>query len=69
MGKKQEAMEGFRAAIRLRPDFVLAHYGLGMLLKTVGDPSAEGELAKARLLNQYVAQPLGRGVVGLSEPP
>ena len=40
-----------------------------MLLKNVGDPSADGELAKARLLNQYVAQLLGRGVVGLSEPP
>ena len=69
MGKKQEAMEGFRAAIRLRPDFVMAHYALGMLLKAAGDPSAEGELARARLLNQYVAQPLGRGAVGLSEPP
>jgi len=68
LGRTQEAIEAFRTAIRLRPDFVMGHYGLGILLKTMGDRSAEEELAKARLLNQYVAQPLGRGVVGPSKP-
>ena len=67
LGRTQEAIEAFRRTIRLRPDFVLGHYGLGLLLKTLGDPSAEEELAKARLLNQYVAQPLGRDVVGSGE--
>ncbi len=61
--KTQQAIAAFRTAIRLRPDFVLGHYGLGLALKTVGDPSAEEELAKARLLDHYVAQPLGRNVL------
>ncbi len=68
LGRREEAIAAFRTAIRLRPDFVMGHYGLGILLKTAGDPAAEGELAKAELLNQYVAQPLGRGVLGASEP-
>ncbi len=68
MGRTQEAMAAFRTAIRLRPDFVLGHYALGLLLKASGDPSGEEELAKARLLNQYVAQPLGRGVLAPSQP-
>jgi len=67
LGRTQEAIEAFRTAIRLRPDFVLGHYALGALLKTLGDPAGEDELAKARLLNQFVAQPLGRDVVGSSE--
>jgi len=67
LGRTQEAIAAFRAAIRLRPDFVLGHYALGVLLKTLGDPAAENELAKARLLNQFVAQPLGRDVVGSGE--
>lgn len=67
LGRTQEAIAAFRSAIRLRPDFVLGHYALGVLLKTLGDPGAEDELAKARLLNQFVAQPLGRDVVGSSE--
>jgi enediyne biosynthesis protein E4 len=63
LGKKQESIAAFRTAIRLRPDFVLGHYGLGLMLKAVGDPSASEELAKAQLLNKYVAQPLGRDVL------
>jgi hypothetical protein len=38
----------------------MGHYGLGILLRKMGDPRAEKELVKARLLGQYVAQPLGR---------
>jgi len=67
LGKTQEAIAAFRTAIRLRPDFVMGHYALGLLLKASGDPSGEDELAKARLLNQYVAQPLGRGVLAPSQ--
>ena len=67
LGKSEEAIAAFRAAIRLRPEFVMGHYALGLLLKSVGDPSAEAELAKARLLNQYVAQPLGRDALGSPE--
>ena len=59
-GKNGEAMQAFRTGIRLRPDFVMAHFGLAVVLKAVGDPSADEELRKAQLLNQYVAQPLGR---------
>ena len=68
LGRTREAIESFRRTIRLRPDFVMGHYGLWLLLNTLGDPSAEEELAKARLLNRYVAQPLGRGVVESSPP-
>jgi tetratricopeptide (TPR) repeat protein len=67
LGRRQEAIAAFRTAIRLRPDFVLGHYGLGLMLKTAGDPSAEEELAKAQLLSRYVAQPLGRDVLGPKE--
>ncbi|MFB3921540.1 MAG: tetratricopeptide repeat protein [Terriglobia bacterium] len=67
LGKTQQAIAAFRTAIRLRPDFVMGHYALGLLLKSVGDPSAEEELAKARLLEQYVAQPLGRDVLRPTE--
>jgi len=68
-GKKQEAIEAFRTAIRLRPDFVMAHYGLGLALRSAGDTTAEEELRKARLLEQYVAQPLGRDdTAAFSEP-
>jgi tetratricopeptide (TPR) repeat protein len=63
MGRTQDAIAAFRTAIRLRPDFVLGHYGLGLLLRSTGDASAESELARARLLKQYVAQPLGRDVL------
>jgi hypothetical protein len=34
-----------------------------MLLKSTGDPASADELAKAQLLKQYVAQPLGRDVL------
>ena len=68
LGKKSEAIQALRVALRLRPDFSTGHYALGLLLRSVGDASAEEELAKARLLNQYVAQPLGRGVVEATKP-
>jgi tetratricopeptide (TPR) repeat protein len=68
LGRTPEAIAAFRTAIRLRPDFVMGHFALGVLLKTLGDPSAEEELARARLLNQYVAQPLGRGVLTPGPP-
>jgi tetratricopeptide (TPR) repeat protein len=68
-GKKQEAVEAFREVIKLRPDFVMGHYGLALILKSMGDPEAEEELRKAHLLNQYVAQPLGRsGTDGAVKP-
>jgi enediyne biosynthesis protein E4 len=63
MGEDSKAATAFRTAIRLRPDFVMGHYGLGILLRKMGDPGAEEELAKARLLGQYVAQPLGRKIM------
>ena len=63
LGKKSEAIAAFRTAIRLRPDFALGHYGIGIMLKREGDPGAAAELAKAQLLNKYVAQPLGRDVL------
>jgi tetratricopeptide (TPR) repeat protein len=67
LGRIREAVAAFRAAIRLRPDFVMSHYGLGILLRKTGDPTAEEELTKARLLGQYVAQPLGRTVLAPAE--
>jgi tetratricopeptide (TPR) repeat protein len=69
LGRTAEAITAFRTVIRLRPDFVMGHYALGLLLKIQGDPSSEAELAKARLLNQYVAQPLGRAVLAPRPPP
>jgi protein O-GlcNAc transferase len=67
-GKKREAVKAFRAAIRLRPDFGMAHFGLAVVLKGIGDPAADEELRKAQLLNQYVAQPLGRNAQKLADP-
>jgi tetratricopeptide (TPR) repeat protein len=67
LGRDREAVAAFRAAIRIRPDFVMGHYGLGILLHKTGDPAAEEELAKARLLDLYVAQPLGRAVLAPAE--
>ena len=67
LGRDREAVAAFRAAVRIRPDFVMGHYGLGILLRKAGDPAAEEELAKARLLDQYVAQPLGRAVLAPAE--
>jgi len=32
-GKNGDAMQAFRTAIRLRPDFVMAHFGLAVVLK------------------------------------
>jgi tetratricopeptide (TPR) repeat protein len=49
-----EAAQAFRLSIRLHPGFALAHLGLGLVLKASNDPSAEEELAKARLLNKLV---------------
>jgi hypothetical protein len=62
-------MQAFRTAIRLRPDFVMAHFGLAVVLKGIGDPAADEELRKAQLLNQYVAQPLGRNPSKMAHPP
>jgi enediyne biosynthesis protein E4 len=68
LGRTQEAVAAFRTAIRLRPDFVMGHYALGHLLRNAGDPSAEEELTKARLLKEYVAQPLGRDILEPESP-
>ncbi len=35
-GRYREAMEHFRAAIRSRPDFAIAHYNLGLALERLG---------------------------------
>jgi tetratricopeptide (TPR) repeat protein len=67
LGREREAIAAFRTAVRLRPDFEMGHYGLGIVLRKVGDPVAEEELAKAQLLDRYVAQPLGRGVLPADE--
>jgi len=63
LGEDSKAVTAFRTAIRLRPDFLMGHYGLGLLLRKMGAPGADEELARARLLGQYVAQPLGRKVM------
>jgi tetratricopeptide (TPR) repeat protein len=68
-GKNREAMQAFRAAVRLRPDFVMAHFGLAVVLKAMDDPAAAEELRKAHLLSQYVAQPLGRNLPEMAPPP
>ena len=68
-GKNREAMEAFRSVIRLRPDFVMGHFGLAVVLKAMGDPAAAEELRKAHLLDQYVAQPLGRSLSEMAPPP
>jgi tetratricopeptide (TPR) repeat protein/2-polyprenyl-3-methyl-5-hydroxy-6-metoxy-1,4-benzoquinol methylase len=36
-GKLAEAVDGYRAALALRPDFVVAHYNLATALKALGD--------------------------------
>src|SRR2546429_7088043 len=68
-GKNREAMEAFRSVIRLRPDFVMGHFGLAVVLKAMGDPAAAEELRKAQLLTKYVAQPLGRSISEMAPPP
>ncbi|MGH9429092.1 MAG: tetratricopeptide repeat protein [Terriglobia bacterium] len=55
-GKTSEAIESFRSAIRLHPGFVLAHYGLGLVLHLAGDPSAEAQLRKAELMKRLAPQ-------------
>ena len=54
LGKATEAVESFRMAVRLRPGFVLAESGLGLALKIAGDPSAERQLQKARLMEELI---------------
>ena len=46
----------------------MAHFGLAVVLKAMGDPAAAEELRKAHLLNQYVAQPLGRSLSEMAPP-
>jgi hypothetical protein len=53
-GKTTEAIECFRTAIRLRPGFALAHYGLGLALHLAGDPAAEEQLRKAELMKGFM---------------
>jgi tetratricopeptide (TPR) repeat protein len=65
-GKTTEAIECFRAAIRLRPGFALAHYGLGLVLQLAGDPSAEEQLRKAELMKDLM--PL-KGNINRTVPP
>jgi len=54
LNRLPEAAQAFRLSIRLHPGFALAHMGLGLVLKASNDPSAEEELAKARLLAKLV---------------
>jgi tetratricopeptide (TPR) repeat protein len=54
-GSMQEAIECFRAAIRLRPSFVKAQAELAKALQGVGDPSADDEWKKAELLEIFFA--------------
>ena len=56
VGRTGEAIEAFRMATRLQPTFAAAYEGLGQLLKQAGDPAAEEELRKAKLLNEMLPQ-------------
>jgi hypothetical protein len=55
-GKVLDAIESLRMAIRLRPGFVLAHYGLGLVLRHAGHPSADDQLRKAELIKRMSPQ-------------
>jgi Flp pilus assembly protein TadD len=52
--RTEEAIEAFHAAIRLRPTLGVSHYGLAVLLRSKGEPSAEEEFRKARELQELV---------------
>ena len=47
-GEFRDAVDGFRAALRLRPDYAAARYGLARALSFAGDgPGASREMARA----------------------
>ena len=58
-GSYRQAVKAFEAAIRLKPDFASAHYGLGLSYLEVGDKrSAEKEERVLRKLNARLADRL-----------
>jgi TonB family protein len=58
-GSYRQAVKAFETAVRLKPDFAAAHYGLGLSYLEVGDKrSAEKEAQVLRKLNSRLADRL-----------
>ena len=58
-GSYRQAVKAFETAVRLKPDFASAHYGLGLSYLEVGDKrSAEQEAQVLRKLNSRLADRL-----------